>query len=123
MICGMSPEEFWHGNFQLASAYREAYRLKASNARWERYLEGVYVLEALKAAAPTYRELTKWKGRKPEFPQEPIDLDEEELELINAERERRKAEKFKQQMLAMMMARKEVSDNVGSGGRQDTDTD
>lgn len=110
----MSSEEFWHGNFQLAAAYRAAFKKKVSNARWERYLAGVYVYEALTAAAPMYREMTKWKGKRPEFPHEPIDLDEEELRLINAEREREKAEKFKQQMLAMMMTRKEVSENVGS---------
>jgi hypothetical protein len=55
----MTAEEFWHGDPRLAPAYREAYRIRFDNRRWAEWRVGAYVREALLAASPAFRELSK----------------------------------------------------------------
>lgn len=66
----MSAEEFWHGDPKLVSAYREAEKIRWENKYVEEWRQGLYVFEALKAAAPAYREFSKGKGTP--YPKEPL---------------------------------------------------
>lgn len=70
LAIGMSAEEFWHGKPKLAVAYREAERIRRDNRYHSEWRAGIYVFEALKAAAPAYHELTK--GVEHDYPTEPV---------------------------------------------------
>ena len=70
MAIGMTPEEFWHGDPRLAVAYREAARVRQDNRYVDEWRAGIYVLQALIAAAPAFREFSK--GKEVEYPSKPL---------------------------------------------------
>lgn len=89
----MTSDEFWHGDFRLAGAYREADRIRRCNRYAAEWREGVYMFEALLTASPAFRELSR--GLEHEYPSEPIfsAMTAEEREARDrADEERRAAE-------------------------------
>ncbi len=70
MAIGMSAEEFWHGDFRLAGAYRKAEEIRRENRYAAEWRAGVYTFEALLTASPAFRELTR--GLDHEYPERPI---------------------------------------------------
>ena len=66
----MSSEEFWHGQPKLATAYREAERIRRDNRYLSEWRAGVYVYEALLTASPAFREISK--GINHDYPQKPL---------------------------------------------------
>lgn len=55
MSMGMSWDEFWHGDPQMAAAFREADRIASRRRDQELWLQGRYVYDAMLAAAPLYQ--------------------------------------------------------------------
>ena len=70
MSFGMTPDEFWHGDPRLCEAYRRAYDLKRETEFYAELRQGRYVLEALLAASPAFREISR--GINHESPSEPL---------------------------------------------------
>lgn len=70
----MSAEEFWHGDPRLAVAYRDAEQIRRDNRDTNQWLQGRYVYEALLAASPAFREISK--GINHPYPPKPLMFDE-----------------------------------------------
>ncbi|WP_165170699.1 hypothetical protein [Adlercreutzia sp. ZJ242] len=70
LAIGMPADEFWHGDPRLAASYREAEKIKRENRYLAEWRAGVYVFEALYAAAPAFRDFGG--GTPHEYPRDPI---------------------------------------------------
>lgn len=66
----MSADEFWHGRFRMAEAYREAARIETERRLHQEWRIGVYVREALIDASRFFREWTK--GTSYRYPDKPL---------------------------------------------------
>ena len=105
---GMSAEEFWHGDPELAIGFREAWRMRMQSAYLAEWRQGRYVLEAL--ATMLQKDYT--------YPEEPLFTVEspEEAEARRAERAmRRMKENFLARVEKMRGARE---DGQEAGGWQ-----
>lgn len=72
----MSAEEFWHGDFRLVSAYREAHRIKQESEYIAEWRQGVYMREALLSASCAFREWSKGiEYSYPDLPMFTTDVD------------------------------------------------
>lgn len=98
MALGMTADEFWHGKPRLAIAYREADEIKRTKQYFDEWRSGVYVYEALLAASPAYREISK--GIDHEYPNKPLftTLSPEEVE---EEKQKEQMEKNRAAFTAM----------------------
>lgn len=75
MAIGMSPEEFWHGEPNLAVAYREAFRRKMENQHLQQWRMGVYIAEAVASQAHLINPFAK--KQMYEYPTMPHQLTDE----------------------------------------------
>ena len=55
MSMGMTWDDFWHGDPQMAVAFRKADKLRIKRRDQELWLQGRYVYDAMLAAAPLYQ--------------------------------------------------------------------
>lgn len=97
----MSAEEFWHGDPNLAIAYREAEKIRRDNRDLSQWQQGRYVFEALLAASPAFREISK--GINHPYPPKPLMFDEESY-LSEEEKQKLAMDKNKNTFLEMMYA-------------------
>ncbi|MEC4272963.1 hypothetical protein VJ923_07315 [Adlercreutzia sp. R25] len=114
----MSAEEFWHGDFRLAGAYREADRIRRDNRYAAEWRAGVYMFEALLTASPAFRELSG--GIDHEYPPEPIfsAMTAAEREAREAADEERRAEEMIERFKRMALeanARLAERESAGDG--------
>ena len=99
---GMTYEQYWDDDPNLAKAYREAHFLRLKRKNEELWLQGIYMTHALQS---TVGNMFIKKGAKPiEYPKEPLAITEKEVK----ERQERDARlKFERLKMAMeMRARK-----------------
>ncbi len=97
---GMTADEFWNGNTELAIAYREADKLKRKEDNFNLWLQGRYVYEALCCASPLFR-LSKGKVKAHDYTDKPHDLYEEDRKKTEEE----KAKEHQEKMLKGMQER------------------
>ena len=109
----MSADEFWHGNPRLAEAYREAEEIRRDNRDLSQWLEGRYVYEALLAASPAFREISK--GINHPYPAKPL-LFDEEAGLTEEQKQKRAMEKNKATFLEMMTRVNQKFENENDQG-------
>lgn len=83
----MSAEEFWHGPFDLAAAYRKAWEIGRDVRYAEEWRAGIYVKEALSVVMDHAFN----KGATSTYPDAPLFSSEAEREVLERERERRRA--------------------------------
>lgn len=57
LSCGMTPEQFWHGEPWLYAAYAEAARRLRERSEWERWQMGCYVMDAILRSSPALNPL------------------------------------------------------------------
>lgn len=88
----MSAEEFWHGDVRLAVAYREASKIRRNNKLHAEWRQGAYIIEAMLAASPAFREFGK--GVEHEYPSEPIFSDPSRAKELEEKKEQAKMEKM-----------------------------
>lgn len=85
MAYGMSPTEYWDGEPELATQYREAFDIKRSMRNQELWLQGMYIYEAILDASPILHPFAR-QGTKPkEYSKEPYPITQREID----EREKR----------------------------------
>lgn len=99
LAVGMSAEEFWNGEPKLAEAYREAEKIRRENRYLAEWRAGVYVFEALCAASPAFRELSK--GVEHEYPSSPIFSVSSHAVMTEEEKNKARMDKNKAAFLAM----------------------
>ena len=72
---GMSYDLYWHGEPFLVKAYREADEMRTDRMNYERWLQGLYVYQAIGALQPILNPFSK-KHKADEYIKEPIAITE-----------------------------------------------
>ena len=104
LLMGMTPEQYWDGEFGLKSAYRKAYRMRLENeqrlADRNNWYMGQYMMRVLQCMPLLVGGLNVKRGTQlPEYPDKPFF---EEAEMSRKKENRKKAEED-QTKLAMAM--------------------
>lgn len=99
---GMTYEQFWDGSPAIATAYRQAYRLKREAENEQAWLQGLYNYDAFSV---TLANAFRSKGAKRQnYFEKPIDI----FPLTEAEKQRREREEYAKMEAAMKaMVRKQ----------------
>lgn len=92
---GMTYEQYWDGDPQLAVAYREAYRLQRIKENEQAWLEGFYNYVAF--AVVLKNAFAKRGAKKENYLEQPVDI----FPLTEAEKKRREAEENRKMQEAM----------------------
>jgi len=82
MAIGMSYDEFWNGEPELAAIYREAHVIRNEIKNQELWLQGLYNYRAFASVVESLAlSFAGGKGSKASrYPEQPIPLTEKELE-------------------------------------------
>ena len=110
MAMGMTYEQFWLAEPEIAKAYREADQIRRRRMNEQLWLEGVYMAEALSATVGNMFT----KGQKHQYPSEP-------LPITAAEQEERKERERKARMdrIKARFTAKALTVNARMGGKPD----
>lgn len=88
MAMGMTYEQFWDGDNEIATMYRKSYQIKQEMANRDMWVQGMYFYEALCDVAPILRAFSKARRPSPytkepyKFePVEPIEQEQNEKEV------------------------------------------
>ena len=99
---GMTPEQYWEGDPELAKYYRKADEIRRKRRNEELWLQGMYIYEALCDVAPVFHAFAK-KGTKPRpYTEHPYALTHNDREEEQKRQEQRDREKARQYMEAKM---------------------
>jgi len=72
MAMGMTTEEYFNGDSQLAKAYRESFKLQIEKENEMLWLQGMYTYQAILLCAPR---LNSIKPQKPaDYPKKPFEI-------------------------------------------------
>ena len=96
LAMGMTWTQFWDDEPGLAAAYRKADRIQRRRKNEELWLEGVYMVEALKATVGNMFS----KGQPYPYPAEPIPLTEDEQQERREREEKARVERMKAAFIA-----------------------
>ena len=99
MMMGMTYEQFWDGDVEMAPAFRKAHELRQEQANYDAWLRGLYTYEAIVDCVPVLRALSKAKRPAP-YPTKPYELQREIDERERQDKERAKLEQIKTKMEA-----------------------
>lgn len=88
MHMGVSYEQFWNGDVEIAKMARQAYELKMDEQNQFAWLQGMYVYNAVAALAPALKAFAKGKAQP--YPQEPYGFAEREKVLSGQKEEKKK---------------------------------
>ena len=99
---GMTPEQYWECDCDLAKYYRKAEEMRNERRNQELWLQGMYIYEAICDASPILHAFAK-KGAKPHpYPSKPYAINEKQIKQEREEKERALVAKGKRFMEAMM---------------------
>ncbi len=105
---GMTPEQYWDGDSQLAKYYRKADELNRQHKNQELWLQGMYIYEALCDVAPIFHAFAK-RGTKPTpYTDHPYLITTKEREgekKLQEKRERDKARRYMEAQMAKLNKR------------------
>ena len=105
---GMTPEQYWDGDPQLAKYYRKADELKRQRTNQALWLQGMYIYEALCDVAPIFHAFAK-KGTKPtpytDHPYSITSKEREDEKKLQEKRERDKARRYMEAQMARLNKR------------------
>lgn len=85
---GMSWEQFWHGDVEMARFYRQAHEMQLKQKNFELWLQGRYVYEAIGDMVPVLHAFAKEGSTPAPYPREPYPLTQKDVR-EQEERERR----------------------------------
>lgn len=100
MAMGMSPEEFWHGPFDLAASYRRAWEIRRDSRLYEEWRLGIYVREAFS----TVMDHAFNKNATSEYPDAPLFLSGRAREEADEARRRASLERMRDRIAARAAA-------------------
>lgn len=110
LAMGMTYELFWHGDPDLVKAYRAADRINRRRRNEEMWLEGIYMVEALRATVGNMFA----KGANHQYPEEPFPITLEEQQERKEREQRARMERIKAAFTAKALAM-----NAKIGGKTD----
>lgn len=103
LAMGMTPEQFWDGDPDLARYYRKAEEIRNEKRNQELWLQGLYIYEALCDASPIFHSFAK-KGTKPRpYAEHPYSLTDKERKKEQQAKEQSMRDKGKRYMEAIML--------------------
>ena len=101
---GMTPEQYWDGDPELARAYRKAEEIRRERRNQELWLQGMYIYEAICDASPILHAFAK-KGAKPHpYVDRPYPITEKQYKRNKEDEEKAKFEKGRRIMEAFVKA-------------------
>lgn len=75
---GMTVEQYWEGDGDLAIYFREAEKHRQEKLNWQLHLQGLYIYDAICCASPIFNPYAK-RGTKPiPYPSLPYGVQKEE---------------------------------------------
>ena len=99
---GMTPEQYWDGDPELAKFYRKADEIRLERRNQELWLQGMYVYEAICDASPILHSYAK-KGTKPHpYADKPYPLTEKRRKQDTESKDKAVFDKGKKFMEAFM---------------------
>ena len=99
---GMTPEQYWDGDPELAKFYRKAEEMRLERRNQELWLQGMYIYEAICDASPILHAFAK-KGTKPHpYVDKPYALTEKRRKQDAEDKNKAVFDKGKQFMEAFM---------------------
>lgn len=109
LAMGMTYEQFWDGDANLAVVYREADEIRRRRRNQELWLEGVYMVEALSATVGNMFT----KGAKHQYPSEPLPITVAEQQERKEREEKAKMERIKARFTAKALS---MNTRIGGNG-------
>lgn len=102
LAIGMTPEQYWEGDPMLVKYYRQADAIKLERLNQEKWLQGMYIYEAICDASPILQAFAK-KGTKPHpYVDKPYALTDKQRERDVEAKEKAVSDKGKRFMEAFM---------------------
>lgn len=99
---GMSYDEFWNGDPELAVYYRKAEEIRNQRKNQELWLQGMYIYDALCDVAPILHAFGKKGTRARPYPKEPYPITEKDTKSAKELKERTTYKKGRARMEAWM---------------------
>lgn len=81
MAMGMSYEEFWDGDVQMAVYYRKAWKLKQKHEDEVAWLTGLYVYNTLLSVYPVLNPMAGKNAKLRPYPELPVTWQEKQKEV------------------------------------------
>ena len=104
LAIGMTPEQYWEGDPALVKYYRKADEIRLERLNQEKWLQGMYIYEAICDASPILHSFAK-KGSKPHpYTDKPYPITDKQRKQNTVEKEKAIAEKGMLFMKAFMKA-------------------
>ena len=91
MAMGMTYEQFWNGEVEMAAAYRKADQIRRRRINEELWLEGIYMADALSVTVGNMFS----KGAKHQYPSEPLPITEAEQQERREREQKARMERVK----------------------------
>lgn len=87
MSFGMSYDQFWNGDVEMAAAYRKAHEIELDEQNDLMWLNGMYVYNAIAALAPALKAFAK--GRARPYMEHPFGYEEKQRKIEMEDRRKR----------------------------------
>ena len=71
MSLGMTYDQYWHGDPEIARYYRKADEIRRERKNEEMWWQGLYIYEAFCCASPLFHDLAKKGTKARPYPEEP----------------------------------------------------
>lgn len=110
MAIGMSYDQFWNGDPEIAKVYRKADAIRQRRMNQELWLEGIYMVNALSATVGNMFT----KGQKNQYPAEPLPITLEEQQERKEREQKARMERIKAAVTAKALL---VNAKIGGENR------
>ena len=98
---GMTYEEYWNGDPEIAKYYRDKHKCERKLRNQELWLQGAYIYEALLDVYPVLNPLSNEKQPIP-YRSEPLPLSDEEYQKQKEDKKAKDKENAKRKMMEIM---------------------
>lgn len=88
---GMSWDQFWHGDVEMARFYRQAHEMRLRERNFEMWMQGRYIYEAIGDMVPVLHAFAKEGTQPVPYPKEPYPITEKD---VREREERERLEKY-----------------------------
>lgn len=114
MSIGMTYDDYWHGEPEMAAYYRKAEKLRLDKLNWQLWFQGNYVYNAILDVAPVLHAFAK-KGTKPKpYLSEPIPITKYAAEEKERRDQAEKRQKLREKFFADINKQKEAVKDGGN---------
>lgn len=128
LMLGMSIDDYWNGDPQLAKYYRKSDKLKQQRMNEQLWLQGLYIYEAISDLAPILQAFAKKGTKARPYPEKPYPMGAEETgeprEEVHADEQERKGLEFMKAFMAANNAKYKKDPQAGAiAERKESDGD